>query len=91
MLEPEPTPFNTFVLGLASSAMLHLGTMPDPDTNRREVNLPLAQHTIDILAMLQAKTRGNLDEQEHELLDSLLFDLRLRYCKASGGTGCGEN
>ena len=75
--------FNTFVLSMASSALLHLGQMPHPDTQKAEANLPLAKQTIDILAMLQGKTRGNLSRDEEQLLENLLYDLRLKYVEAA--------
>ena len=75
--------FQTFVLSLSSSAMYHLGLMPNPDTNRPEKNLPLARQTIDILAMLRDKTQGNLSQDEQRMLDHLLYDLRVRYVEAS--------
>src|SRR5262245_37466269 len=75
--------FHTFVLSLGSSALLHLGELEHPDAGAAEKDLPLAKHTIDILAMLQEKTRGNLTPAEEKLMDSLLYDLRLRYVNAS--------
>jgi len=75
--------FATFVLSMASSAFLHLGQMPHPDTQKAETNLPLAKQTIDILGMLQGKTRGNLSRDEEQLLENLLYDLRLRYVEAA--------
>jgi hypothetical protein len=75
--------FHTFVLSLGSSALLHLGELEHPDAGEAEKDLPLAKHTIDILAMLQAKTRGNLTPAEEKLMESLLYDLRLRYVNAS--------
>ena len=75
--------FHTFVLSLGSSALLHLGELEHPDTGPVEKDLPLAKHTIDILAMLQDKTKGNLTQAEEKLMDSLLYDLRLRYVNAS--------
>ncbi|MBW2622207.1 MAG: DUF1844 domain-containing protein [Deltaproteobacteria bacterium] len=80
--ETTPLPeinFATFVFSLSSSALLHLGEMPDPTTNKTAVNLQLAKQTIDILAMLQAKTSGNLDEDEENLLKNLLYELRMKY------------
>jgi hypothetical protein len=80
MTDPEQSAdFSTFVLGLASSAMFYLGAMPDPETNQSDINLPLARQTIDILSMLHQKTAGNLTEDEVNLFDKLLYDLRLRY------------
>ena len=75
--------FHTFVLSLGSSALLHLGELEHPEAGRAEKDLPLAKHTIDILAMLQEKTKGNLTAAEEKLMESLLYDLRLRYVNAS--------
>jgi len=77
--------FETLVLSLASSAMLHLGAVPDPDTGQSAPNLPMAKHTIELLAMLQEKTRGNLTDPEASLIERLLYDLRTRYVNACKG------
>lgn len=83
MAEPKPPlpeiDFGTFVMSLASSALVHLGEVPHPDRAGVEPNLPLAKQTLDILGMLREKTRGNLTKEESELLDQLLYDLRLKY------------
>jgi hypothetical protein len=71
--------FTTFVLSLSSSAMVHLGEVPDPGTGQVSASLPLAKHTIDVLAMMEEKTRGNLSAQEKKLLCDLLCQLRMRY------------
>jgi hypothetical protein len=73
----------TFIFSLSSSALLHLGEIPNPDTNAVEVHLPLAKHIIDTLGMLQEKTKGNLEPDEDNLLRSVLYDLRLRYVQKS--------
>jgi len=73
--------FATFILSLGSSALVHLGEMPTPDGSS-ERDLPLAKQTIDLLALLQQKTQGNLDEAEDNLLRSLLYDLRIKYVDA---------
>jgi hypothetical protein len=78
-----PVDFPTFVLSLGSSALMHLGMAPDPASGATEKSLPMAKHTIDILAMLQEKTKGNLAPPEAELLENLLYDLRLQYVEAS--------
>jgi hypothetical protein len=76
-----PVDFTTFILSIGTSAFLHLGEplpgapAPAPVT----LNLPLARHTIDLLGMLEQKTRGNLSGDEERLLGQLLFDLRRRY------------
>ncbi|HEY7371776.1 MAG TPA: DUF1844 domain-containing protein [Polyangia bacterium] len=74
--------FHTFVLSLGSSALLHLGELEHPDVGAPQKDLPLAKHTIDILVMLEEKTRGNLTPAEEKLIGSLLYDLRLRFIEA---------
>jgi hypothetical protein len=76
-----PVSFITFVLSLAQSAMVLMGEAPEPESGRISTNLPEAKHTIDILAMLDCKTRGNLSPEESEVLASLLCDLRLIFVK----------
>lgn len=74
--------FHTFVLSLGSSALLHLGELEHPDVGAPQKDLALAKHTIDILVMLEEKTKGNLTPAEEKLIGSLLYDLRLRYVEA---------
>lgn len=76
--------FSTFVLSLVTSAMVHLGEAPHPDGQTRK-DLQLAKQTIDILGMLRDKTQGNLTPEEGQLVDEVLYDLRLRYVAAAGG------
>lgn len=76
--------FSTFVFSLSSSALVHLGEIPDPDSRQPQVDLPLAKQIIDTLGMLHDKTKGNLDEDEDRMLKNLLHDLRLRYVQKSG-------
>jgi hypothetical protein len=75
---PEIT-FATFVVGLSTQALVHLGELPDPHTNESAADLPAAQQLIDIIAMLENKTQGNLDRDEQAMLESILFDLRMKY------------
>jgi hypothetical protein len=77
-----PIDFSTHVLSLASSAMVALGTMPAPDGAKQPVDLETAKYLIDVLGMLEGKTKGNLDESETKLLQSLLYDLRVAYVDA---------
>jgi Domain of unknown function (DUF1844) len=77
-----PIDFHTFVLSLGSSVLLHLGELERPGADGPETDLSMAKHTIDILGMLQDKTRGNLTPAEAKLIESLLYDLRLRYVEA---------
>jgi len=78
-----PVDFGTLVLSLGSSAIMHLGELEGPESGKVEKDLGMAKHTIDLLSMLQAKTKGNLTAQEDKLLESLLYDLRIRYVAAS--------
>lgn len=71
--------FHTFILSLGSSALLHLGELDGPDGQEAQTDLPMAKQTIDMIAMLQEKTRGNLTPPEDRLIESLLYDLRLRF------------
>jgi hypothetical protein len=73
--------FSTFVFSLGTSAMYHFGDFPDPVTKKAERNLEAAKQTIDILAILKDKTKANLSEDEERLLESLLYELRMRYVR----------
>lgn len=73
--------FSTFILSLNSSALVHLGIQTDPTTGNTSENLLLAKQTIDILAMLEEKTKGNLTEDEKRLLTHVLYELRMLYVK----------
>lgn len=73
--------FTTFILSLNASALVHMGVVEDPGTGRRQPNRALAKQTIDILGMLEEKTRGNLKEEEERIFLHLLQDLRLRYVR----------
>jgi hypothetical protein len=75
-----PADFPTLVLSLGSSAMMYLGESEGGQPGER--NLPMAKHAIDLLTVLEEKTKGNLSADEDHLLESLLFDLRLRYVEA---------
>jgi hypothetical protein len=78
--------FSTFVLSLSHSALMHLGEAPHPETGKVEKNLILARQTIDLLAMLEEKTKGNLAGDEERLIGQILFDLRMRYVELSKTT-----
>ncbi len=75
--------FNSLIFSLSSSALLHIGEIADPQTGEKKKDLPLAKHSIDIIAMLKEKTKGNLNEEEKQFTDNILTDLRLRYVKAA--------
>jgi len=74
-----PISFSSFVVSLASSVMVQLGEVPDPFGSGTGENLSAARQTIDLLGILQEKTKGNLDEEEARLLETILYDLRLRF------------
>ena len=75
--------FVAFIFSLASNAAVHFGDLPDPVTNeKRPADLAAAAQLIDIIAMLEEKTRGNLTAEERQMVDSVLFELRMRYVEA---------
>lgn len=74
---------STFVLSLSHSALVHLGDAPDPSGASADLSLPLARQTIDLLALLQEKTKGNLTGAEEHIMDQVLFELRMRYVEVS--------
>ena len=85
MKDPDqPIAFSTFLVGLASSALIHLGAAPHPETGQTATNLELARQTLDLLSLLKEKTRGNLTADEERLFENLLTDLRLRFIEAKG-------
>lgn len=86
--EPSPPPFElnflTFCLSLASSVQIALGLVPNPHTQKIDKNLVSAKQTIDILGILQEKTRGNLDADEEKILGQILYELRMQYVESQG-------
>ncbi|WP_022853113.1 DUF1844 domain-containing protein [Thermodesulfatator atlanticus] len=80
-----PVNFSMFILSLNTSALVHLGELPDPHSQQKKKDLALARQTIDILDMLKEKTRGNLTREEEKLLDTILYELRMIYLRVSGG------
>jgi hypothetical protein len=91
--EPKALPridFSTFVLSLAASAMVDMGRAPGPEgadkegAGQSQVDLVLARQTIDTLEMIQDKTRGNLEEDEAKLLQTVLYELRMAFVQAKG-------
>jgi hypothetical protein len=76
--------FSALILSLSTSALVNLGELPDPLSNEKGINLPLAKQTIGILEMLKDKTRGNLSQDEDRLINNMLYDLRMKYVGATG-------
>lgn len=77
-----PADFSSLVLSIAAGAHSALGLVPHPMTGKLEKNLSQAKYSIDLLGMLEAKTKGNLETEEAKLLEAILYDLRLRYVEA---------
>jgi hypothetical protein len=83
---PESLSFTAFVLSLASTAAIHFGDLPDPQSGEHaEPNLDGAAQMIEILALLDEKTRGNLTAEEHQVLEQVLYELRMRFIAAKSG------
>lgn len=80
---PEVT-FSNFVFSLITQTLMQLGEIQDPASKETTKSLPLAKQTIDLIGMLKEKTSGNLTKEEEALIDSALYDLRMRYVKTSG-------
>ena len=82
--EQSAITFVGFVLSLAHTAAVHLGDVPDPVSGQTgQVNLQAAQQMIEILALLEEKTRGNLSAEERQLLEQIVYELRLRFVEVS--------
>jgi hypothetical protein len=80
----ESFSFTAFVISLASTAAIHFGDLPDPVSGERStVNLEGASQMIEILGLLEQKTRGNLTAEERQVLEQVLYELRLRFVEAS--------
>ncbi|HEY4014647.1 MAG TPA: DUF1844 domain-containing protein [Polyangiaceae bacterium] len=75
--------FATFIVSLSHSALVALGDAPNPETGNFDKSLPLARQTIDLIAVLEDKTKGNLSGDEERLIAQILFDLRMRYVELS--------
>ena len=76
--------FSTFIMSLNASALVHLGVIEDPTTGKTVKNLSIGKQTVDMLRMLQEKTRGNLTEEEGKLLQGILYDLKIAYVRQKG-------
>ena len=77
--EPIEITLSTFVMSLSTQALMCLGDIPNPLTDRTETDLDAVREFIDILSMLQEKTRGNVDPDEARLFEKVLYDLRMRF------------
>ena len=75
--------FSTLILSIGSSAAIAMGLAPNPGTGKTEKDLPLAKFNIDLLMLLQEKTKKNLSEDENQLLSQILADLQIKYLQGS--------
>jgi hypothetical protein len=75
--------FVNFLFSISTSALIQMGEIEDPISQQTVKNLPLAKQTIDLIGMLKEKTEGNLTPEEAKLIENILFDLRMRYVKAT--------
>ena len=89
MAQDPNTSFASFVMSLAATAAVHLGDLGDPMTGQTHVDVPSAGHIIDLLSMLQQKTVNNLDAEEAQLLEQVIYELRLRYIEVSKNAPAG--
>ena len=80
-----PASFASLVSGLVTQIFFALGAIEDPQTGQRYRNLPLAKHHIDTLAILEDKTQGNLSDDEKQLLDKALYEVRMQYVASAQG------
>lgn len=78
-----PLDFSTFVLSLSTSVLMNLGLVENPVTKKIEKELPMARQTIDLIVLIQEKTKGNLTKEEAKLLEDVLHELRVWYCKVN--------
>jgi hypothetical protein len=74
-----PIDFPTYILSYYTQGLVLLGEVPNPYTNKKEEDVEAARHTIDILSMLEQKTKGNLSKDEQQLLESVLYELRMKF------------
>jgi hypothetical protein len=84
---PTNLSFTAFVVSLASTAAIHLGDLADPQTGQTlEPNLEGAAQMIEILMLLEEKTRGNLTAEERQVLEQILYELRMRFVEVTGAS-----
>ena len=83
MDQPElEATFSTLILSIASSATINLGLAENPNSQRREINLPMARFNVDLLVLLKSKTNNNLTEEEQRYLNTVISDLQMKFVQA---------
>jgi len=80
---PAEIDFSTLVYSFATGSLISMGLAPDPQTKKVQKNLAMAKQNIEILSMLQLKTKGNLTQDEDKFLENILTEVRLRFVEAS--------
>ena len=83
--QAPPATFEFLAHTLFTQALMALGRIPNPITKQSHRNLPTARHFIDMLTMLEAKTAGNLTEDERRMLEEVQHQLRMMYMREAGG------
>lgn len=83
--EFPPIDFSTLIMSFASSAVMAMGKAPDPHTGQVFTDLAMAKQNIDIILLLQQKTKGNRTKEEDQLLEGILYDLRMLFVEVQGG------
>lgn len=81
--EIPPIDFASFIISLSTSVLIYLGEIPDPLSNEKKEDFISAKQTIDLISLLKEKTKGNLTQQEEEFMENILYDLKMRFVKAS--------
>jgi hypothetical protein len=81
MGEIPPPDFSSFIFSISTTVLMDLGEIDHPIDKEKKVNLQMAKHSIAVLDMIKEKTKGNLNDQEQALIDNIVADLKLRYCK----------
>ena len=85
-MEDTKIDFTTFVFSVSSAAFMGLGLVPKPGTNKSEVDLILAKQNIDLLELIQEKTKNNLTSEEVKLLENLLLETRMKFVQLKGAS-----
>lgn len=80
---PRKIDFSTFVISMSTSALVHMGLVEDPITNKKEKQVERARHDIDLIEMLAEKTKGNLTPPEKQLVEQVLYELRVRFVEST--------
>ncbi len=78
-MPPLEMNFSLFISSLGMQVLMHLGEIPNPLNNKKEQDLKQAKRTINILEILEQKTKGNLDKSEEQILKNLLYETRMKY------------